>query len=148
MKRIPNCICKECGKAIYRRPAQIESGNVFCSQACCGKASRKPRQCIVCGKDLADLRNIKTCSRACSNKLRTGIKYTGDARKDKVKSARALKNRLVQARGDRCEKCGYPKTHILVIHHKVRRSDGGTDDLTNLELICPNCHAEIHFNEG
>jgi predicted HNH restriction endonuclease len=26
----------------------------------------------------------------------------------------------------------------------VRRSDGGTNDLDNLQLVCPNCHAEIH----
>ena len=77
--------------------------------------------------------------------MRSGIKYTGTARKDKVKTARLLKNRLVQERGDRCERCAYPNTHILVIHHKVQRSSGGTDDLSNLELICPNCHAEIHY---
>ena len=146
MARLPNCTCKMCGTSIYRRPMQIDRGDVFCSQACFGKSCRKSKRCPVCGTELVNRRNLKTCSRVCANKLRKGAKYTGVARKDKVKTARLLKNRLVQERGEKCERCGYPNTHILVIHHKVQRCYGGTDDLDNLELICPNCHAEIHYD--
>src|SRR5687768_11154326 len=117
MSRKPNCTCKICGTPIYRRPVQIEKGDVFCSLQCFGKACRKGKQCIVCGKELVNRRNIKTCSRACANKNRKGIQYTGEARKDKVKTARILKNRLIQARGDKCERCDYANTHILVVHH-------------------------------
>jgi 5-methylcytosine-specific restriction endonuclease McrA len=148
MSRHPNCTCKVCGMPIYRRPVQIEKGDVFCSLGCFGKSCRKSTRCAVCGTELINRKRIKTCSRACANRLRAGIKYTGVARKDKVKTARLLKKRLIQKRGDKCERCGYPKTYILVIHHKVRRCDGGTNELDNLELICPNCHAEIHYNEN
>ena len=146
MPRTPNCICKICGSQIYRRPAQIERGDVFCSLECFGISCRKTKQCPICGTPLINRGNIKTCSRACANKLRSGIAYTGLARKDKVKTARLLKNRLIQERGNKCERCSYPNTRILVIHHKIHRSNGGTDDLDNLELICPNCHAEIHYD--
>jgi 5-methylcytosine-specific restriction endonuclease McrA len=56
-----------------------------------------------------------------------------------------------------CKICGKPlyrKVHELergkgnaycVVHHIVRRSDGGSDELENLELVCPTCHAEIHY---
>lgn len=147
MPRKPNCECCVCGTRIYRRPQQIQTGDVYCSLACFGIAQRTHKQCPVCGKELINSRNKRTCSRACANRYRTGIRYTGAARKDKdkVKTAAALKARLVQERGGVCERCGYSQTHILVVHHKVRKCDGGTNDMNNLELICPNCHAEIHY---
>lgn len=147
MNRRPNCICNICEKPIYRRPADIErgQGKVCCSQACFGKSCRTDKLCPVCGKELINARNKKTCSRTCANQKRTGIRYTGEARKDKVKAASALKLRLVQQRGKSCERCGYSNTKILVVHHVKRRCDGGLDDLDNLEIICPNCHAEIHY---
>jgi 5-methylcytosine-specific restriction endonuclease McrA len=72
-------------------------------------------------------------------------KQEGVFRKDKVKDSQALKQRLLQARGKACERCGYSDVNILTVHHVIRRSDGGTDELSNLELLCPNCPTEIHF---
>jgi 5-methylcytosine-specific restriction endonuclease McrA len=90
--------------------------------------------------------NKKTCSRACSNKNRAGIKYKLSApRKDKVKSYQALKLRLLEVRGNDCARCSYSKHEILQIHHKDR--DRGNNVLENLELICPNCHYEEHYLE-
>ncbi len=145
----PNCVCSVCGVAIYRSPKAQATGNVYCSHECRVKTQRKPVPCVVCGQEILASKHAKTCSRACANINRTGIKYKAKDRplKDKVKWARGLKKRLVTQRGTVCERCLYPNTKILVIHHKVRRCDGGSDDLDNLELICPNCHAEIHFGE-
>jgi hypothetical protein len=151
MSRKPNCTCKICGTPIYRRAFEIErnKGNVYCSQRCFGLASQKIRVCPVCGKEFLSKRNRKTCSHACANIGRTGITYKqlGRPRKDRVEDARALKKRLVDSHGSRCQRCGYSDVNILVIHHIVRRCDGGTNDPENLELVCPNCHAEIHFYE-
>lgn len=148
MPRKPNCTCAICGKAIYRRPLQIESRPVYCSQACAGKAQRRPRLCPVCGNEfLATKSEQRTCSRACANVGRTGITYrsTGRPKKHKVNDVRALKQRLIETRGSQCERCGYNNVDILVVHHIVRRSDGGTNELENLQLLCPTCHAEVHF---
>ncbi len=57
-----------------------------------------------------------------------------------------LKRRLIEERGHECERCGYEKTEILNVHHKNR--DRSHNDLSNLELICPNCHGEEHYLEG
>jgi hypothetical protein len=149
MIRHPNCTCKICGKAVYRRPRDLErnNGNVYCSQECYGKSCRRPVPCVICGTEILGSRHAKTCSRACANKHRAGIKYRQPKRvsKDKVRESRALKKRLVLNRGGCCQRCGYSNIDILVVHHIIRRSDGGTDDLDNLELVCPTCHAEIHF---
>ena len=36
-----------------------------------------------------------------------------------------------------CQRCGNPATDV---DHKRNRAEGGTDDLDNLEAICPSCH--------
>ncbi len=146
-KRKPNTICSICKKPIYKRPAILvaRGGKSFCSQACFGISCRKEEKCIICGKSILAGLNKRTCSRACANKNREGIKYRVGSPKDKVKSNQALKIRLLNLRGRECERCGYGKYEILQVHHKDRNR--GNNDLKNLELICPNCHYEEHFLE-
>ena len=43
-----------------------------------------------------------------------------------------------------CAKCIFPLGSIYHVHHDVPYSEGGTDNLDNLELVCPNCHMKIH----
>ena len=146
-KRKPNMACSICSKQVYRRPSQISrTQSLFCSVACYGIHQRKEHPCVICQKPILAGANKKTCSRSCANKNRAGIKYTGTARKDKVKYQRGLKVRLLEARGKRCERCGFPRYEILVVHHKVR--DRSHNELSNLELLCPNCHATEHYLEG
>ncbi|MBU2101344.1 HNH endonuclease [Patescibacteria group bacterium] len=144
-KRKPNTECVICRNPIYRRPSEIQKNRsrVFCSQACYGKACRKEKPCIVCGALILAGLNKKTCSRGCANKHREGIKYGIGRPKDKVKTQRSLKIRLLGLRGKQCEKCSYNKFEILNVHHKNR--DNKDNRLENLELICPNCHAEEHY---
>ncbi len=145
--RKPNCKCLVCGKDIYRRPSEIvqNKDRVFCSNECFGISCRIEKPCVVCGKPILSGLHKKTCSRKCANKNRTGVKYNTGQRKDKVKNQRALKLRLLEQRGMKCERCNYDKFEILQIHHKNRaRND---NDLENLELICPNCHYEEHLLE-
>lgn len=147
-ERNPNIKCVVCKKPIYRRPSQIErnEGRVFCGTICYGISLRKETPCTVCGKPIMASLNKKTCSRACSNIHRTGIKYKlGRPTKDKVKNQQALKIRLLEARGKKCERCDYNKYEILQVHHKNK--DRNNNNLDNLELICPNCHYEEHLLE-
>jgi hypothetical protein len=146
-KRNPNTICIICKKAIYRRPTEIKKHKkgVFCSMACYGISSRKEKPCIVCGKLLLSGLNKKTCNRTCSNKYRSGIKYKIGRPKDKARTFRIIKLRLMKERGKNCERCNYNKYEILQVHHKNRnKKDNRTK---NLEIICPNCHYEEHLLE-
>lgn len=147
-KRNPNTTCKTCLKPIYRRPFQIKinNGRVYCSPHCYSISLRKEIPCVVCGRLILSGLNKKTCNRSCANKLRTGIKYHIGCPRDKVKSQQALKIRLLNDRGNICERCGYSKYEILQVHHKDR--DRNNNDLENLELICPNCHFEEHYLEN
>jgi hypothetical protein len=146
-QRHPNTNCISCHTPIYRRPNQLEKndGRAFCSLTCQGKFNRKSRHCLSCNKQIISRYGKKTCDRACSNKLRTGIKYHQNRPRDKVVYAAGLKIRLVIKRGENCERCNFAKTELLIVHHKDRNRNH--NDLANLELICPNCHAEEHYLE-
>lgn len=143
--RRPNTHCSVCSKPIYKRPSQIKINNnhVYCSSDCYGIACRIMIPCKICGKPMMSGANKTTCSRECSNKNRTGIKYTRQRRKDNVSNYKFLKIRLLETRGNCCEICGYSKTEILQVHHKDKNRQN--NELSNLELICPNCHFEKHF---
>jgi hypothetical protein len=145
VNRKPNTACLICNCAIYKRPAEIRKnfGRVFCSKACYGKACGKETPCLVCGKLILARENKKTCSMSCSNKNRLGVKCKGGRPKDKVSTQRILKKRVIDKRGNQCERCDYDRHKILVIHHINRtRKD---NSFKNLELLCPNCHAIEHY---
>ncbi len=146
-KRKPNIKCTICDNLIYRRPHAIQksNGRAFCSMTCYGIACRKELPCIVCGKPILASKNKKTCSRSCANQHRTGTSYNINSPRDKVRSQRAIKMRLLKERGMKCERCYYSRHEILQVHHKDRNRSN--NDLVNLEPICPNCHYEEHFLE-
>lgn len=143
--RQPNVACVVCSKRVYRRPSGIarNKGKAYCSQQCYGLASRKEHPCPVCKKPVLAGERKNTCSRACANKTREGSKYkTNRPTKDKAAQYRTLKKHVVQTRGSKCELCGYDKYDILHVHHIDENR--ANNELSNLKLLCPNCHAEEH----
>ncbi len=144
-KRNPNTKCVICEKQIYRRPIELErsKGKAFCGQACYGVSCRREKPCIICNKLILSSLHRITCSRGCSNIHREGIKYGLGRPKDKVEEIRSIKIRLLQNRGEKCERCGYSKSEVLQVHHKDRNNKN--NDFNNLEIICPNCHFEDHY---
>ena len=142
MKRNPNCECKVCKKSIYRRPFQVTGGSVYCSRQCTGIDQQKTKVCKICKSPY--LGNKVTCSRSCANKARSGIRYTKEGKFDKAYKGKALKEKIAKTRNGICERCCNNNYAILQIHHVTERHKGGTDDLDNLELLCPNCHMTHH----
>lgn len=47
---------------------------------------------------------------------------------------------------DICEDCGCSITDILELHHIKPVSLGGGNEMSNLRLLCPNCHKMMHLN--
>lgn len=54
-----------------------------------------------------------------------------------------------QRQDGKCPKCEQPITKRTGwhLHHRVRRCDGGTDALTNLEMLHPTCHRQHHARQ-
>jgi len=45
----------------------------------------------------------------------------------------------------KCDECGYNFIEVLEVHHVD--FDHSNDRLDNLQILCPNCHREIHYHE-
>ena len=73
------------------------------------------------------------------------IKYKIGRPKDKARTFRIIKLRLMKERGKNCERCNFNKYEILQVHHKNRNKKDNRAE--NLEIICPNCHYEEHLLE-
>jgi len=59
----------------------------------------------------------------------------------KRRNAARRKQSLLTQRGAKCEACGFSCEYALEAHHVVRVSEGGTDDDSNLVILCANCHS-------
>ena len=35
-----------------------------------------------------------------------------------------------------------------LVHHKARLTDGGTNDWSNLQALCQECHSRLHAEQG
>lgn len=55
-----------------------------------------------------------------------------------------IKVTLLSNHDNKCYVCHYDCIHILVVHHIKPLSEGGTNELSNLVVLCPNCHALVH----
>jgi len=150
--------CPVCTKTFSPPVREINRGNGrFCSRAC-ARSSRagvrlKPdnARCSRCGKTFrrapSKMRRVMFCSRECKDSAQgygedydsriSPPHYTGSATSSDV-----AKRRLDMSQ---CSSCGYDSFPILHVHHRDR--DRGNNDLSNLEVLCPNCHAERHYLE-
>jgi 5-methylcytosine-specific restriction protein A len=39
-------------------------------------------------------------------------------------------------------------TPAVLVHHKRKLTDGGTNDWANLEALCQECHSRLHAEQG
>lgn len=148
--RKPNCKCNICGKEIYRRPNQIRTGPVFCSSSCSNSRFKGILlSCKICGSNFKSRNSkAKTCSRACANINRRGINYKIGQPNSNFANGKVRKRELIRLRGPKCEICGFDDVvEILQVHHIIERCNGGSNEFTNLRLLCPNCHCTIHYYE-
>jgi hypothetical protein len=49
---------------------------------------------------------------------------------------------IIQGDGERCTNCG--NTRHLHLHHRIPLSRGGSNKVSNLELLCGDCHSTKH----
>jgi hypothetical protein len=109
--------------------------------------------CKICGKPLKG-RQTKFCSIECKNDYHQG--YPGQ-------KARGLRRKLelVQKLGGKCSICGYSKNlAALSFHHTGRKNykldarnlsnrniDAIMKEFASCQLLCLNCHMELHNPE-
>lgn len=147
--RNPNTKCTICDKEIYRRPKQLlNNPKAYCSQDCYGISCRKENPCIICKTPILATLNKITCSKECEkiNYNRKERKHSlgRKATKNKNYGSKSFRKYFLEKNGHKCMLCPYSVSEVLNMHHIVERKNGGSNDESNLILVCPNCHAEIH----
>ncbi len=124
--------CLHCEKEFYTTPSM---NNDYCSRKCVAQNRSKTFLkviCKVCGKEFETKRSYKakTCSKECSYKVRA----------KKTTSLIVIpRNKLCK-----CSKCGYDKYPMLLERHHIDH-DRSNNDLSNLLVLCPTCHDEVHY---
>ncbi|MCP4123627.1 MAG: HNH endonuclease [Bacteroidetes bacterium] len=130
--------------------------NKYCNKSCAAKVNNRgvrrhgmePNQCLSCQKDT---RNPKYCSLKCHADYRWSKTKEKIEKDRKVpKSNRALKRYLLELRGSNCWKCGIVEWNNLPAPLEIEHIDGNSDnnELTNLEILCCNCHAQTPTYKG
>ena len=146
-----NCKCKQCGEEFYKKPSKITENN-YCSKQCHYNSMKKGTiiECLVCGIPVyrapSELAKSKTgqifCSKKCQAEEQNG--FGASNYNYKGKDVQDYRVKAFRFKEHRCNRCGYNKLlDILQVHHID--SDRSNNDLSNLEILCPNCHCEEHY---
>lgn len=155
--------CAHCGNPFKSRPVDVKRGRKFCSPSCGSTFRRGERlpqtatmvPCAHCGKEF--LKSPSKCQATkhgvyfcCRNHKDIAQRIGGVASIQPphygtgTQEYRAIAFRSLPAV---CNRCGYDRIPgVLVVHHIDR--DHNHSNLSNLEILCPTCHSEEHFNAG
>ena len=115
--------------------------------------------CVTCGKTLRG-RQRRFCSRRCKS-VDTNSRLQNYAAQ-RARGQRRKREWVVR-RGGRCTRCGYAANYAaFAFHHRVpaeksfeldlrafsnRRASSIAAEAAKCELVCANCHAELHHPE-
>jgi len=140
--------CKNCGKVITVRRSDHNRGQaLFCSRACSGYHNNTKRKnldltCAICGGSFkSKCSHAKYCSTSCRRHM-----YVSRAKKDRDRGKYRyhLSKKIRDKYGAlSCFICGWQES-TCDVHHIVPRSKGGTDEDSNMTVVCPNHHRMIH----
>ena len=135
--------CSECDILVNKVPSQCKSVNHFCSRSCAAKFNMRKRKiilfCLRCNQELDNKTQKQFCSISCAALQQSDQKViSGNA------SVKALKRFLLAKRGHQCEVCKNTEWQDQPIPLDMDHINGNStnNDMTNLRLICPNCHAQ------
>jgi len=155
--------CKYCKEEFYAERKFINRGNAkFCSRSCGAKYNGwlKTRPNTVCA--YCDTAFYKKNSKKTSKHSKSGLFFCCNDHKNKASESECgvLKlNHYSEGTSSyrkiafnnykhECNRCAFvgEYTSTLVVHHKDR--DRANNDVSNLEILCRNCHYEEHYGEA
>lgn len=157
--------CLNCQHEVYIENKEIARGNgKFCSRKCSGEYKSKnikPKapnvSCAYCNDNFYIPSSKKRNSKS-------GLYFCCREHKDQAQRIGGIKEIMPPHYGEtqqnyryivfrdnnkprQCERCQYNKHKAaIVVHHKDRNREN--NDISNLEVLCANCHAIEHWGEN
>lgn len=130
--------CEVCGQGFKTSPSQ--SNQYTCSYRCNGIRKRKwpqKRKCEFCDNFyLANRKSSRFCNKSCGTKSQN--------RKPSVRAT--LITVMPRSEMKECDICKYNKHPEILVRHHINR-DRTNNLIENIQVLCPNCHDEVHFLE-
>lgn len=137
-------LCKNCDEIL----AYEKRTSKFCNRSCSAafnnaeksKSSKKEIvsiECLSCG-------SITTNSKYCNNICQQNYQWELSKSKVSKLSHGRLKKLLIETHGHKCQICNLDSWRNQKIPIEMDHIDGNNEnnDLSNLRLLCPNCHAQ------
>jgi len=120
----------------------------FCNRSCAASHNNKftklkeKGNCLNCGLSL--VRGRKYCSNKCQAE-RTKALITEQILRGEDVQHQQLRRYLIDTHGSKCMLCGWAKENIVTnrVPIELDHIDGNSSNnsLSNLRLLCPNCHS-------
>ena len=153
--------CNEC-------LVEIPNGRKFCGSSCAATYNnrvypkrtqgRQRPKCLECGKEIIGRYDRKYCNTKCQGQKRRQDVFDRVASEDfaslgnKASIDRTSKQYLIQLHGEKCMICGWDVKNKWTnkVPIELNHIDGNPENhsLTNLELVCPNCHSLSEFTKS
>ena len=149
--------CDNCGEQFNKKPSKIKlSDKHFCSNKCSSESKKvtinvKCDECgIVVDKRPSDLKKTKNgkhfCGRSCAQKYHGKTHRKENHPNWKGENKTSYRTFAFESKPKVCNSCGYDEeVRILQVHYIDH--DRSNNNLDNLEILCPNCHAVKHLVE-
>ena len=150
-RRATYVTCPMCNEQFLKR---VKKKQKYCSQSCINKARRTRVKvvCTRCSKECertpTQLKNSKSglyfCSLDCKAKSQRlgGIPEIMPAHYGSTEGKRSYRRKF---KNFVCTRCGYDEFKSSVQVHHIDE-DRNNNDMTNLILLCSNCHDALHNN--
>lgn len=137
-------ICLSCGKEFKCFKSENRK---FCCRGCSAtynnKLKGKKNKCLFCGNEISSRKQY--CDIKCHHKYNKKITYEKIEYGDISFDHRMYKNYLIDKYGEKCMKCGWNERNETSgkIPIELEHIDGNSENnlLSNLKLLCPNCHS-------
>lgn len=139
--------CLECGNIINSLKYENRK---FCSHSCSAKFNnklnvkiKKIKFCLNCSSEIS--RKYKFCSHQCNKSYNKKVIFNKIENGDITIDERQYKKYLIVKYGEKCMECGWCDTNKKTgnIPIQLEHIDGHSENnnLSNLKLLCPNCHS-------
>ncbi len=140
--------CRTCSTKIPYEEREKQ----FCSRSCAittnnrgvqRNGDKTPKYC-KCGNEITKRAN-KWCDTCIAKKV-----YNRPQTFEEIVDPFARRRFLIEERGHRCERCKLETWFDQPIAIEMHHIDGNSDNNTreNLQLLCPNCHAQTPHYKG